>query len=95
MKTSRLLLKLQQESEIYKKHVKNPPVDGNSVDSIMSCYNYENFHELITIRPDEIGGSINTFEEKEVDEEEVKDLQMRMITTSRYMHQKIMSFVTL
>jgi uncharacterized protein (UPF0305 family) len=70
MKTSELLLKLKKEAELYKKIVKASGKSDNSINSIMSRYNYENFQEILT-------SSINR-EDEDVDDLMVEDLKMRI-----------------
>lgn len=70
MKTSELLLKLKKEVERYKEIVKAPEKTDNSINSIMSRYNYENFQEILT-------SSINR-EDEDVDDFMVEDLKMRI-----------------
>jgi uncharacterized protein (UPF0305 family) len=70
MKTSELLLKLKKEAELYKKLVKAPDKSDNSINSIMSRYNYENFHEIL--QPSFKG------EDEDLDDERIEDLRMRI-----------------
>jgi uncharacterized protein (UPF0305 family) len=70
MKTSKLLLKLKKDAELYKEIVKAPDKSDNSINSIMSRYNYENFQEIFT-------SSINR-EDEDVDDFMVEDLKIRI-----------------
>jgi uncharacterized protein (UPF0305 family) len=74
MKTSKLLLRLQQDIETYKSKVKSNPdcLDENnkSVQCAVSRYNLQNFREILNLSPDEVHG--------DVDEEKLHDLENRV-----------------
>ena len=73
MKTSKLLLRLQQDIEPYKSKLKSNPdcldVNNKSVQCAVSRYNLQNFHEILDLSPDEVRGN--------VDVEKLYDLENR------------------
>lgn len=70
MKASKLLLKLQEEAELYKELVKAPDNNDNSINSVMSRYNYVNFQEILQVA---FRG-----EDEDIPEKRIEDLGMRI-----------------
>ena len=70
MKTSELLLKLKKDAKPYKELVKSPDKNDNSINSIMSRYNYENFQEILQ--------ASFKGEDEDLDDEKIEDLRMRI-----------------
>jgi len=70
MKTSELLLKLKKDAKPYKELVKSPDKSDNSINSIMSRYNYENFQEILQ--------ASFKGEDEDLDDEKMEDLRMRI-----------------
>ena len=71
MKTSELLLKLKKDAKPYKELVKSPDKSDNSINSIMSRYNYENFQEILQ--------ASFKGEDEDLDDEKMEDLRMTII----------------
>ncbi len=74
MKTSKLLLKLQQDIEQYRSKVKPNPdcfdENNKSLQCAVSRYNLQNFREILDLSPAEVSGN--------VDAEKLHDLENRV-----------------
>jgi len=70
MKSSELLMKIKKEICPYKSKIMSSIENTDSINSIMSKYNQDNFNEIMNLSPDEL--------DDEIDEEDLNDFENRI-----------------